>query len=245
MVSPAVAPPRAEAGPDLIGQVGQPVILNGQATTGGLAGFRWIQTAGPPVRLRMEEGPRLVFLPEHEGMYRFALIVARNSRVSEPDEVVIHVRSSGERPTLPPTAGTIRTGAGVEHAGPGPLDLQIRDALLVIPDGARVAPTLAAAFTQAAERMDLYASYDEVLSELSRRIGPMLPDDPIRRQDWDIRLFQPLSIRLVASLREVDLDLTAPEGRQQPLTQPQRERLAGLFQSFAAGARAVAAIAQR
>jgi hypothetical protein len=237
MVSSAVAPPRAEAGPDLTGEVGRPVILNGNVASGGLAGFRWVQVAGPPVRLRLDDGQRLIFLPEHEGLYRFALIVARHSRVSEPDDVAIHVQRSTE-------AASSRTGQ-VEPFSTGPLDLQVRNALLVLPDGPKVAPTLAAAFAQAADRIDLYASYDEIFSELSRRIGPALPADPTRQGDWNAHLFQPLSARLVAGLREVDLDLAAPEGRHEPLNQAQRDRLASLFHAFAAGARGVAAIAQR
>jgi hypothetical protein len=86
--------------------------------------------------------------------------------------------------------------------------------------------------------MDLYRSYAEAYSELSRRLESLLPADPVRRAVWDERLFAPLTVHLIEGMRAEGLDLRRPEAQNVALTSGQRARLAELFRSMSQGFRA-------
>ena len=112
-----------------------------------------------------------------------------------------------------------------------------RSALASIPDSGRAAQALSSAFDTVAERVDLYRSYDDLFSELSRRLDAILPEGPAGRALWGERLFQPLTLRLIEELRPEGLDLRLPEGRSAGLNQTQRARFAELFHAMAEGFR--------
>ena len=59
----------------------------------GQIAYRWVQTGGPIVRLKIEEGYVYSFVPTVPGIYRFALVVAASGEISEPDEVCVTVGS--------------------------------------------------------------------------------------------------------------------------------------------------------
>ena len=84
--------PVADAGDDQLAMVGRQVTLyGGRSEPQGRIGYRWIQVAGPKIRLKLENGPFFSFVPTAPGVYRFALLVAAGSQVSEPDEVTLTV----------------------------------------------------------------------------------------------------------------------------------------------------------
>jgi hypothetical protein len=222
--------PRAAAGDDQIGLVGRQVTLNGvRSEPRGQIGYRWLQVGGPPVRLKLQDGYIFTFVPPAPGVYKFALVVALGSVISEPDVVSVSVGAPGST-----------SGPEAMIEGPEPIDEAARAALATIPDGLANANPLALAFEAIADRMDLYRSYAEVFSELSRRLEPILPADPARRGLWNDRLFAPMTARLIEALRTEGLDLRTPEGQNVRLTAPQRARLAEIFRAMAGGFRATA-----
>ena len=219
---------KADAGDDQVGIVGRQITLNGsRSEPRGRVGYRWVQTAGPHVRLDLDEGYVYSFVPQAPGIYQFALIVARGSELSRPDPVTVSVGS----PSSP--FGTERTPEASEA-----LHDVARAALGAVPGGIDVAEPLAEAFDGVADRMDLYRSYAEAYSELSRRLGALLPADPARRGVWDDRLFGPLTARLIEGMRAEGLDLRLAESQATPLTSGQRARLAELFRAMSRGFRA-------
>ncbi len=226
-----VASPKADAGDDLIGLVGRRVTLNGRASTpAGRIGFRWIQVAGPLIRMRVEEGDLLTFLPEAPGVYRFALVVAEGGVISEPDFTTVLV-----------VAEVPQTGPAPAAASP-PLTAQeaARTALASLPDGPGAATALAEAFAEIAGRIDLYGTYADILQGTSSRLQPVLPADPTRRAAWNERLFLPLTRRLIDDMLPAGLDLSRPEGQAVPLSAAQRRRLAEQFHAMARGFRSAA-----
>ena len=88
--------PRADAGDDQVGLIGREITLNGmRSEPRGQLAYRWIQTGGPTVRLKIEDSYVYSFVPTVPGHYRFALVVAANGEISEPDEVSVTVGSGG------------------------------------------------------------------------------------------------------------------------------------------------------
>ena len=85
--------------------------------------------------------------------------------------------------------------------------------------------------------MDLYQSYEDVFSEVSRRLEGSLPAEPAQRAVWAQMLFVPLSTRLVEQLRAVGLDLSRSDGASQPLNPVQKGRLVEQFRRIATGFR--------
>jgi hypothetical protein len=221
-------PLNADAGDDQVGIVGRQVTLNGsRSEPKDQVGYRWLQVSGPRVRLELEDGYIYSFVPQAPGIYQFALVVARGSEMSKPDLVTVSV-------------GNPASPFGMQAAPDPPEALHevARAVLAQVPGGLDVGPALAEAFDGVADRMDLYHSYAEAYNELSRRIAPLLPNDPVRRAVWDERLFTPLAARLIEGMRRDGLDLRLPDGQTTPLTSGQRARLAELFRSMSLGFRA-------
>jgi hypothetical protein len=232
------AAPRADAGDDQIGLVDRQITLNGSKSRpeGGL-GFRWIQVSGPQAVAMAQDGPFLTFTTRQAGVYRFALVVASGSRISEPDmaEVTVGLYPPGvanePRPQVPAPA----------VSPPQSIEDLTRGLLATVPGGPDVAESLAGHLDAVAGRVDLYGSYGELFAELSRRLDGSLPADAALRSAWDQRFFLPLSARLVEQLREEGLDLARPDGASRPFTPAQRQRLGAQLRSIAVGARAAGA----
>lgn len=224
----------ADAGDDQRVIVGRQVTLNGmRSEPRGRVGFRWIQTGGPAVRLKLEDGYIFSFVPEEPGLYRFTLLVAAGGLISEPASVEVWAA---------PHAGIARTAAAGPISTTGlPLDAVLRSALQLAPEGTRNAAALAELFGRIAQRMELYTSYAEVHQELSRQLEAIVPSEPARRRVWIETVFQPLTGRLVDAMWAEGLDLRRPEARTAVLTNSQKARLAELFQGMAEGARAAGA----
>jgi len=226
--------PRADAGDDLLGMVGRQVTFNGaRSEPKGKLGYRWLQLSGPKVRRKREDGYVLSFVPATTGTYRFALVVALGSEISEPDTVTVTV-------TVAPPSATAATPAALPERVPvpSPIDEAARAALATVPGGGEASAALAEAFAGVADRMDLYRSYVDVYQELCHRLGRILPADQARRAAWDERLFAPLTARLIEALRAEGLDLRQPEGQRAELSAGQRARLTEQFQGMAEGFRA-------
>lgn len=223
----------ADAGDDQRVIVGRQVTLNGmRSEPRGRVGFRWIQTGGPAVRLKLEDGYIFSFVPEEPGLYRFTLLVAAGGVISGPASVEVWAAPhAGFAPTA--ASGAVATGA--------PTAALLRSALQLAPDGPRNAAALAELFGRIAQRMELYTNYAEVHQELSRELEAIVPSDPTRRRVWIETVFQPLSGRLVDAMWAEGLDLRRPEARTAVLTNSRKARLAELFQEMAEGARAAGA----
>ncbi len=89
--------PVANAGTDLIGNVGTPVNLNGSASfdaDGAPLLYGWAQTGGPNVTLGNQTGPTPVFTPNAAGLYQFSLVVSDGVNESTADPVQVAVNSS-------------------------------------------------------------------------------------------------------------------------------------------------------
>ena len=117
---------------------------------------------------------------------------------------------------------------------------EVARAGLVAVRGAEAAQDLARVFDDIADRMGLYRTYGEAFSEMSRRLEDYLPADPLRRQAWVERLFQPLSVRALEVLRAEGLELLQPGASDAALDEPQKAALAEQFQLIAEGFRSVA-----
>lgn len=228
----------ADAGDDQVAVVGRQVTLNGiRSEPRDRIGFRWVQVAGPRVDLKIEQGTVLTFIPAVPGTYRFALVVASESEISQPDEVeviagVLGSPPAGAVPVPVPEAPSTPPAAPIPTLGQF-----TRQALGAIPGGRQAAPALASSFDEIASRVDLYESYDELFSELARRLDEVVPNEPARRQPWLDRLFVPLTAHLVETMRPVGLDLGTPSGRNASMTDAQRDRLAEQFRELAEGFR--------
>jgi hypothetical protein len=223
---------QAHAGDDQIGLVDHQITLNGGRSRGeGALGFRWIQVAGPQAVTLVQEGHCLLFTPKKPGAYRFALVVASGNRISEPDWVEVLVG------TMPPGGLPESHSAGSLPPMPVSTENLARTALTAVADGTTRAAALAENLQQVAWKVDLYETYGDVLSELSRRLVSCVPSDPMQRAVWDQKVFHPLSARLVEHLREEGLDLSRSEGSSRPFTMAQKRRLAAELEAIATGFR--------
>jgi hypothetical protein len=221
---------RADAGDDQVAVVGRRVTLNGlRSEPQGRIGFRWLQVAGPEVALPVEDGTTYSFVPTGPGTHRFALVVAHGEAISMPDMVEVRVGTlTGPEPVTP----------FAPPPAPAPTLSQLAgQALAAVAGGPDVSEELAAAFEEAASRVDLYESYGELYGELSRRLEPVLPVDPGQRQHWDQALFAPLTAQVVQTLSQAGLDPRTPHGLSAPLPEDVRQRLAAQFREMAAGFR--------
>ena len=225
---------RADAGDDQIALVGRQVTLNGgRSEPTGEIGCRWIQTGGPTTRLKLEDGAIFAFTPTAPGVYRFALVVAAGSEISTPDEVIVTV-GGGARIGGP--AGVASPGDAIVPE-PAPTHEVARSALASLRGGPEAAEPLASLFEAAADRMDLYSSYADAFSEMSRRLEEILPADPAHHAVWIERLFNPLSAQTVEVMRIEGLDLRLPDARAASLTTAQKAALAEHFRLIAEGFR--------
>jgi hypothetical protein len=239
--SPADPSLRADAGDDQLGLVGRQITLNGiRSEPRGRIGYRWIQVAGPAVAIKIVEGHTYTFVPQVQGIYRFALVVASGSDISEPDLVEVVVGANAKVVIAPPEI--INAGIPTSTTAPPSPEAQAKSLLASIEDGPAHAEGLANCFAGVADRMDLYETYAEVFSEMSRRLEAVLPTDsparPFARAHWNERLFAPLTNRLILGLMPEGLDLARPEGQVAPLSPAQKKRLAELLHGMAAGFRA-------
>ena len=231
----------ADAGDDLIGMVGQQVTLNGgRSEPRGRVGFRWIQTGGPAVRFKLEEGYIHSFVPPVPGVYRFSLVVASGSTISAPDEVVVRVGSGlAERVTTRDAIDDAKTPKTPQAI---PIQEVARAGLAAIRGGGDLAEPLAKVFEDTAHRMGVYQTYAEAFSEMSRRFEELLPTEPTRRQRWMDRVFQPLTARTLEVLRAEGLELLRADGPEATLDEAQKAALAEQFQLIAEGFRTVTAV---
>jgi hypothetical protein len=220
---------RADAGDDQIALVGRQVTLNGgRSEPRGLIGFRWVQVGGPKVRMKIEEGPIFTFIPTVPGVYRFALLVASGRAISAPDTVAVSASAA--------TAAS----AAIEPRFEGPESAQdlARRVLASVKGGVESADVLAGTFEAIADRVDLYQSYAELFSEMSRRLETIVPAEPAWRSLWMDKVFAPLTARLIERMLAEGLDLRRPEGQAAELSPSQRAQIAEQFREIAEGFRA-------
>ena len=227
---------RADAGDDQIGLIGRQITLNGlRSEPRGGVGFRWIQIGGPSISLKIEDRYIFSFVPNVPGIYRFALVVAAGGSISEPDEVTVTV-GAGTRTRV---ASDPAPGPSIPASESLPTQELSRSTLAAVPGGPESAEGLGRAFADTADRMDLYYSFADAFSEMSRRLEPILPADPTLRKSWEDRVFHPLTSRLVESSRSEGLDLRTAEGQSSPLTAGQRAALAEQLRLMAEGFRSI------
>jgi hypothetical protein len=234
----SISTPKADAGDDTIGLVGRRVTLNASESRPreGL-NYRWIQVDGPQVVGLDEAGRFCSFLPAVSGIYRFALVVAHENRISPADFVVVSVGTPpGPTPlavnAAPSVAPSMMPGMPIPAAN-SPLDAAVSQALATLDDAQMVAGPLAEVFQAASLRMDLYRTYGEIFSEMSRRLDAVVPTDPVRRSRWNTVLFEPLTAQTVAGLVPLGLDLRVPGSQDAPLTNAQKQELRTLFDRLA------------
>ena len=240
----ATAAPTADAGDDLIGLVGRKITLNGEGSSpaDGLD-YRWIQAEGPRVEGLAVAGPFSWFVPRAPGRYRFALVVARDNRISAPDFVEVIVGAmppeapgrpaAAAGPGAPGVAAPMLSASAVPPAAASGVDAVVAAALGSLDDAPALAGPLAETFEASALRMDLYPTYGDLHSELSRRLDAIIPPDPIRRARWNGAFFEPLTAQFVAAMLPLGLDLRSPAGRAAPLTEPQKRELQAQFDRVA------------
>ena len=224
--------PNADAGDDLIGLVGRRVTMNGSASSPGDGlGYRWIQVDGPPAGKFDDADRYCSFVPTAAGVYRFALVVARENRISPADFVTVSV---GMLPAPGPTAlGPLSQAVAppvLSRPMPGPaLEAAVTSALAALDDAPVVAGPLSDVFKDASTRLDLYRTYGEIFSEISRRLDGVIPSDPIRRARWNTLVFEPLTTQTIAAMLPLGLDLRGPIGQDALLTSAQKQELRGLY----------------
>jgi hypothetical protein len=217
----------ADAGDDAIGIVGRRITLSGRSSTPAeRVGYRWIQIEGPPIQPPLGTDDVLTFVPRSPGVYRFALVVAQDGRISEPAFARIIVADAREAAHAP---------AGI--ASPVTTEEIARRALGALEIGHASAEALASAFESIAGRIELYETYADILQGSTSRLQPLLPSDLGTRAAWNDRLFAPLTRRLIDEMKSLGLDLSGPDGLNVPLSVAQRSRLAVEFQAMARGFR--------
>jgi hypothetical protein len=227
---------RADAGDDQIGVVGRQITLNGlRSEPRGKIGYRWIQVGGPAVRLKIEEGHVFTFVPTEPGTHRFVLVVAEGGVISEPDEVQVSVEFAGSKSARLPVESRIIP----PPPGPEGLASVVQSALSSLEGGPAAAESLGQTFDGVAGRMNLFRSYDEAYSEISRRLDAIVPQDPAIRSRWIERLFAPITSRMVEEVRKAGLDLSTESGRAAALNEAQRARMIEIFRAVGDGSRAV------
>ncbi|MEO6807585.1 MAG: hypothetical protein ABI353_00535 [Isosphaeraceae bacterium] len=228
--------PKADAGDDQIGLVGRRITLNGSLSEpSGQLGYRWIQLGGPQAVSMVQDQYILSFTPQVPGVYRFALLVAADSAISEPAtvDVTVGIPPAPLATAAPPVAQP--PALVPPPPPPPPIDELARTALASLNDGASAAEPLSSTFEALADRMDLYKSYSDLFSEMSRRLDAFVPREPAIRAVWIDRLFTPLTGRMVEQLRVEGLDLTHPGAASVPLTPAQKVKLVELFRSISQG----------
>jgi hypothetical protein len=216
---------KADAGDDQSAKVGRRVVLNGiRSEPRGKLRFRWVQSGGPKVVLRTNDGPTAWFVPSVPGTYQFALIVATSlGELSEASTVTINV------------GGTLRASADAPEMA---IDELARVSLASIVGGSKYADDLSKAFDTVADGIDTFKTFAEAINETTRRLDAVVPRDKQRRAVWIDQLFSPLMAKVAAGMKAEGIDLTEPGAQVKPLTKDQKARLAEQFRYTAAGLRA-------
>ncbi len=237
--SPADPSLKADAGDDQLGLVGRQITLNAiRSEPRGKIGFRWLQIAGPAVTIRIVDSNTYTFVPQAAGIYRFALVVAAGSEISEADTVDVTVGSSANVVGgAPPATGATAPARAASEPSLPPVKEFARSLLGAIDGGPAKADDLARNFEGVADRIDLYGSFADAFSEMAKRLETVVPAASPARPGWDRDLFTPLTNRLVLGLRPEGVDLARVESHAAPMTPAQRKRLAELLREMAAGFR--------
>jgi hypothetical protein len=231
---------RADAGDDQLGLVGRRVTLNGSGSIPADGkNARWLQVGGPPIAAPQQAGSFFSFVPRSPGLYRFFLIVAGDSEVSEPDEVKVLVGT----PPAEVGAAAALTGQVPALAAPAPPPVQTPDQILAaalpkLPNGQHVASEVADVMDAISERAGLYDSFAVLQQELARRLERVVPTDAADRAAWNQEVFSPLTAYTISELLGAGMDVRRPQGLQQPLAAGQQERLREHFQKLARAFRA-------
>ena len=230
----------ADAGDYQLAVAGTQVTLNGiRSVPRDRLAYRWIQVDGPKVHAKVEDGWICVFVPEEPGLYRFLLVVAGDGAISEPSEVRVFAIEKGHSDGEKFSIAADSTGRGPGRANRiDHVEAMARESVKSLDGGPHLSPQLADAFSGVSERMSLYDSYQEVFSELSRRLEEVLPEDTEARTDWDRTVLEPLSAQVLRALKSEGLDLSRNGADAKRMTEAQKERLAATFQSIARGFKA-------
>ena len=214
---------QADPGGDQLGLVGQRITLNGiESTPVGKVGFRWIQVDGPRVQKPIQDRGYYSFIPPSAGVYRFQLLVAEQSQISEPAEVKVVV---GLPPLSRPESTGAQAGSRTALDRLSVLALSTLDHNLL----GRVSQSL----DEIADRSSLYTTFGDAGTEMMRRFDAIVPADPGTRQVWTQVLFQPLSQLLTMEMLNTGLDLRTPGAANQTLSTAQRDQLQRSFRAYA------------
>ncbi len=126
--SPSAPPPNAvpvaNAGPDQTQPLGQPVVLDGSASSdpeGAALTFQWTAAEGNPSSFSLPQSPHLSLAPPLPGVYRFYLRVSDGQNLSPPDSVDFTVTGTLNRPPVA-DAGLPALSYALEAPAPLPLD---------------------------------------------------------------------------------------------------------------------------
>jgi len=104
-------PPRADAGPDQRGTVGQQFTLSASALPGVV--YAWAQRTGPTAMLMARTQGSVVFQPAQRGNYEFVLVAADARGIASSDTVLVTVaRGAPSTPSPTPTDGGDRDTDG-------------------------------------------------------------------------------------------------------------------------------------
>jgi hypothetical protein len=228
--------PVADGGDDQVGQVGRRITLNGtRSRPVGRVGYRWLQLSGPTASEVTEDGGSYSFVPAMPGSYRFALVVAHESRASVPDVVAVVVG----QPARPiPTASAPRPAASESSK----LWQAVASAIAAIPGGADTADKIADVFESVADRTPLFKTYGELQSEMTRRLDVVIPNEPSLRAAWSSQVLVPLSQITSAELLAIGIDSRLSPEAYRPLETSQKERVQAIFKGLAVAFRPRTAI---
>jgi hypothetical protein len=230
---------RADAGDDQVGLVGHRVTLNGsRSRPGDGKNARWLQTSGSAVSAPQQQGLFFSFVPNSPGLYRFLLMVAGDSEISEPDEVTVLVGS-------PPAAAggvAMQSAAPIYPATPAPPLLTpeqiVSSSLPRLSESTRVASDVADVMEAIAQRANLYESFASLQSEMARRLDVVIPTEPSIRAAWIEGVFAPLTASTTGHLVAAGLDVRQPQVLTQPMTAAQQEIVRKHFERLARAFRA-------
>ncbi len=229
---------KADAGEDELTWVGRRVRLEGRCIGGGpTPGFRWVQLSGPATAEVEAVGARLSVTPKEQGVYRFALLVAEGSRISEPDGVNILVTAEAPAALKALMSGGGSAPTARPDAGPRTYGEIARKGLSRLGAGEESGQALMLAFEDISTRVALYQNYSDVLQGSSTRLAAIVPADPARYAEWNEAMLAPLSQRLAEEMKGAGLDLSRAENLSVAMSPAQKERLASCFRAMAAGFR--------
>jgi hypothetical protein len=114
-------PPRADAGPDQVGEVDELLPLGAAADPG--VNYLWIQTTGPPATLSSQTSSQPDVRGDTAGTYTFTLIAYDAQGLAAQDTVTVVLTGFGPTPTPTAAAGPSATntpGASMPSPSPTP-----------------------------------------------------------------------------------------------------------------------------